>query len=260
MYIINNVIGGQNLDNIELKTKYCRGPSTIREMIDKRKQAVDILLRTVPVPDFEKEAGLRETPERVAKMYEELFAGYEMDVCRILSKQFPVEGAPTEIWVKDISFYSTCEHHLMPFFGTVDVMYMPQAGGKVVGLSKIARLVEAYARRLQIQERMGNQIKWAILHYLNAAKVEVRIRATHTCMSARGVGKIGAITETVATGKGTPPKAPVGESIKDIKKEIAEGESVDKMYRNLGITPERAKQVLEIFLPKTTEGEKNEQS
>ena len=125
--------------------------------IVERENYVYNLLNTIPTEDASRE-GLLETPKRVAKMYEELFAGYEMDYHKILSKQFTVDGAPSKITVEDIQFYSMCEHHIMPFFGTVAITYVPKKGGKVVGLSKLARLVECFARRLQIQERLGKQI------------------------------------------------------------------------------------------------------
>lgn len=198
LYVVDFSIGGTNLDNIELKTVGAREVEAIEQSILGRYPAIEALLRSIPTVDFDKEEGLQETPRRVAKMYEELFCGYEMDPEKILAKRFSVEGEPSEIWVRDIPFYSTCEHHLMPFFGTVDVMYQPPKGGSVVGLSKIARLVEAYARRLQIQERMGNQIKDAIVKYLLPFKAMVCIKATHTCMTARGIEKIGSVTETIS--------------------------------------------------------------
>lgn len=163
-----------------------------------RQSAVKLLLQTIPTEDTERE-GLLETPKRVAKMYEELFAGYEMDYHKILSKQFTVDGKPSEITVGDIQFYSTCEHHIMPFFGTVSIMYIPKEGGKVVGLSKLARLVECFARRLQIQERLGKQICDALVECLDPKGVRVEITAEHTCMTARGINKPGSQTTTVTT-------------------------------------------------------------
>ena len=130
-----------------------RPAAGVEQDIFTRQSAVKILLRSIPTEDAGRE-GLLETPKRVAKMYEELFAGYEMDYHKILSKQFTVDGKPSEITVGDIQFYSMCEHHIMPFFGTISISYIPKEGGKVVGLSKLARLVECFARRLQIQERL----------------------------------------------------------------------------------------------------------
>lgn len=160
-----------------------------------RENAVKQLLRSIPTEDADRE-GLLETPKRVAKMYEELFAGYEMDYHKILSKQFTVDGEPSEITVSDIQFYSMCEHHIMPFFGTISITYMPKKDGKVVGLSKLARLVECFARRLQIQERLGKQLCDALVECLDPDYVKVVIKAEHTCMTARGINKPGSQTTT----------------------------------------------------------------
>lgn len=175
-----------------------RSPTEVDMDITSRMGSVKDLLKSIPGEDADRE-GLAETPKRVAKMYEELFAGYEMDYHKILSKQFTVEGKPSTIEVKDIQFYSMCEHHIMPFFGTVSIKYRPMAGGKVVGLSKLARLVECFARRLQIQERLGKQICDALVECLNPAEVVVEITAEHTCMTARGINKPGSKTTTITT-------------------------------------------------------------
>lgn len=168
--------------------------------IAERENYVHNLLNTIPTEDASRE-GLLETPKRVAKMYEELFAGYEMDYRKILSKQFTVDGVPSKITVEDIHFYSMCEHHIMPFFGTVSITYVPKKGGKVVGLSKLARLVECFARRLQIQERLGKQIVDAIVECLDPDTVIVIIEAEHTCMTARGINKPGSKTRTTTSYK-----------------------------------------------------------
>lgn len=173
--------------------------------IVERENYVYNLLNTIPTEDASRE-GLLETPKRVAKMYEELFAGYEMDYHKILSKQFTVDGAPSKITVEDIQFYSMCEHHIMPFFGTVAITYVPKKGGKVVGLSKLARLVECFARRLQIQERLGKQIVDAIVECLDPEEVVVTIEAEHTCMTARGINKPGSKTKTITTYKNQEEK------------------------------------------------------
>lgn len=161
-----------------------------------REKAIKELLSTIPTENPERE-GLLETPHRVAKMYDELFAGYEMNPKEILSKQFDVDSMDNEssstyssetngiVIVKDIQFYSQCEHHMVPFFGKVHIAYLP--GKKVVGLSKLARLVECFARRLQIQERFTNQLANAIESELNAKGVLVIVKATHMCMVMRGV-------------------------------------------------------------------------
>lgn len=173
--------------------------------IVERENYVYNLLNTIPTEDASRE-GLLETPKRVAKMYEELFAGYEMDYHKILSKQFTVDGTPSKITVEDIQFYSMCEHHIMPFFGTVAITYVPKKGGKVVGLSKLARLVECFARRLQIQERLGKQIVDAIVECLDPEEVVVTIEAEHTCMTARGINKPGSKTKTITTYKNQEEK------------------------------------------------------
>ena len=139
--------------------------------------------------------GLKETPDRVARMLEELTSGYHDDAKAHLSKTF-VESGSDVVIEKDIHFSSTCEHHLMPFFGKVHIAYIPD--GKVVGLSKLARVVDVYAKRLQLQERLNAQIADAIFDELNPKGVIVAIEAQHTCMSARGVKKIGAKTITFA--------------------------------------------------------------
>lgn len=182
----------------EIWTDDKRTPEQVDNDIEVRMDCVKCLLATIPTEDGGRE-GLQETPKRVAKMYEELFAGYEMDYHKILSKQFTVDGKPSTIEVKDINFYSMCEHHIMPFFGTIDITYQPKVGGKVVGLSKLARLVECFARRLQIQERLGKQICDALVECLDPEMVQVKITAEHTCMTARGINKPGSKTTTITT-------------------------------------------------------------
>ena len=138
--------------------------------------------------------GLLDTPERVIKMYEEVCSGYQMDAKRHLTKVFKVEDNEM-IVEKDIDFHSLCEHHLMPFFGKVHIGYIPD--GKVVGLSKLARTVEVYARRLQLQERLTNQVADAIMDYLGAKGAIVMIEGEHLCMAMRGVKKVGSKTVTL---------------------------------------------------------------
>ncbi len=139
--------------------------------------------------------GLVDTPKRVANMFEELTAGYSDDEKVHLAKTFDVQSTD---WVieKDIYFSSTCEHHLMPFFGKIAIAYVPT--DKVVGLSKLARTVEVFARRLQLQERLTNDIAEAVMSNLKAKAVIVLCEAEHTCMTARGVRKIGSKTVTFA--------------------------------------------------------------
>ena len=162
-------------------------------MIDKNKieQAVKLLLEGIG-EDIDRE-GLKDTPERVARMYEEIYGGLDEDAATHLSKTFTSASSDMVI-ERDITFYSTCEHHLLPFFGVVHVAYIPD--GKVVGLSKLARTVEVYARRPQIQEQMTGQIAKAIMDNLNPKGVMVMIEAEHMCMSMRGIKKPGSKTVT----------------------------------------------------------------
>lgn len=165
-------------------------------MIDKEKikQAVTLLLEGIG-EDVERE-GLRETPDRIARMYEEIFAGLEQTPKEALSKTFVVEEAGM-VLEKDIVFYSTCEHHLLPFYGKAHVAYIPD--GKVVGLSKLARTVEVYARRPQLQEQLTAQIADALMEHLKPKGVMVMLEAEHMCMTMRGVKKPGAQTVTLTT-------------------------------------------------------------
>jgi GTP cyclohydrolase IA len=139
--------------------------------------------------------GLHDTPKRVVKAYKELYSGYKEDPSEILNKIFAeVEGYDDIVLVRDIPFYSHCEHHLVPFHGMVHIAYYPTKG--VVGLSKLARLVEIYGRRLQTQETMTSQIATALDKALEPRGVAVMIEAEHMCMSMRGVQKAGAMTLT----------------------------------------------------------------
>lgn len=142
--------------------------------------------------------GLRETPRRVVKALEELREGNSVDIEKILSVQFEEAAFSNEIVALcDIPFSSTCEHHLLPFTGSASIAYIPSFG-KVVGLSKLARLVDAYAMRLQLQEKMTGEIADAIVKHLGASGVAVYIRAAHSCMACRGVKKSGATMVTSA--------------------------------------------------------------
>ena len=141
--------------------------------------------------------GLLRTPERVAKMYAEVFAGLQEDPERHLEVQFE-EGHDEMVMVRDIAFYSMCEHHLLPFVGKAHVAYVPGETGKITGLSKLARLVEAYARRPQVQERLTSQIADKLMDALDPRGALVVIEAEHHCMSMRGVQKPGSLTITSA--------------------------------------------------------------
>ncbi len=158
-----------------------------------RRYAVHLLL--LSMGENPEREGLIDTPKRVSKMYDEIFAGYEQDPASLLATTFD-ESHQELVLVKDIPFYSHCEHHMVPFFGTAHVAYIPN--GKVVGISKLARLVECYAKRIQIQERMTSQIADDIEKYLEPRGVAVIIKAEHLCMAMRGIKKPGASTVTSA--------------------------------------------------------------
>lgn len=164
-------------------------------MIDKKKveEAVRLLLEGIG-EDVNRE-GLMETPERIARMYEEIFAGLEESPQAHLAKTF--SSAESQIVLeKDISFYSVCEHHLLPFYGKAHVAYLPK--GKVVGISKLARTLEVFARRPQIQERLTAQIADALMEHLAPAGAMVMLEAEHMCMTMRGIKKPGSKTVTCA--------------------------------------------------------------
>ncbi|MGI6020203.1 MAG: GTP cyclohydrolase I FolE [Lachnospiraceae bacterium] len=161
---------------------------------EKIRQAVKMLIEAIG-DDPERE-GVKETPDRVARMYEEICGGIGQDAGIPLSKVFSCDSNEMVI-EKDITFYSLCEHHMLPFFGKVHVAYIPN--GKVVGLSKLARTVEIYARRLQIQEQMTSRIADAVMEHLKPQGVMVMCEAEHMCMSMRGVNKPGTKTVNVVT-------------------------------------------------------------
>jgi len=137
--------------------------------------------------------GVAETPKRVVKSWETIFGGYKQDPKNILKTQF-VADYDEMVVLKDIEFYSTCEHHMLPFFGKAHIAYLPE--GKVVGISKLARLVEIYARRLQIQERLTTQISEAIMQNLKPLGCGVVVEAKHFCMVCRGVEKQNSVMMT----------------------------------------------------------------
>lgn len=164
--------------------------------IDKSKveAAVKLILEAIG-EDVERE-GLKETPRRVANMYEEIFSGVNCDPRDFLQVSF-TEFHDELVLVKDIPIYSLCEHHLLPFYGKAHVAYIPR-GGKVVGISKLARVAEVYARRPQLQERLTSQIADCIYDTLQPFGVGVIIEAEHMCMTMRGVKKPGSLTVTSA--------------------------------------------------------------
>ena len=140
--------------------------------------------------------GLQKTPHRVAKAMEFLTSGYGKDIDTVLNGAIFNEKYNEMVIVKDIDFFSMCEHHMLPFFGKAHVAYIPS--GKIVGLSKLPRIVDVFARRLQVQERLTRQIADTIFEYLNPAGVGVVIEARHMCMMMRGVGKQNAVATTSA--------------------------------------------------------------
>lgn len=142
------------------------------------------------------EGVLEDTPERVRKAWEEMTRGYGVDVGKLLSKKFSSTNYDELILVKDIHFTSVCEHHLFPFVGVAAVAYIPNDAGEICGLSKIARVVEAYACRLQVQERLTTQIGKALEDHLHPRGVAVVLQAQHGCMSCRGVRQPSSLTVT----------------------------------------------------------------
>lgn len=165
-------------------------------LVDRKKveEAIKLLLEGIG-EDTERE-GLKETPLRIAKMCEEIYGGLDQEADEHLLKQFQVENNEMVI-EKDITFYSMCEHHLLPFYGKAHIAYIPN--GKVTGLSKLARTVEVYAKRPQIQERMTVQIADALERVLNPKGIMVMLEAEHTCMTMRGIKKPGTKTVTTVT-------------------------------------------------------------
>lgn len=161
--------------------------------LEAMKEAVRIILRAVG--EDPERPGLIETPRRVAKMYAEMFSGLRLDPARHLEVTFP-EEYDEMVLIRDISFTSMCEHHLLPFTGVAHVAYIPN--GKVTGLSKIARVVEEVSRRPQVQERMTQTIAEMVDQHLSTSGVAVVISAEHSCMSIRGVRKPGSKTVTSA--------------------------------------------------------------
>ena len=146
-------------------------------------------------------AQLKDTPSRVAKAWRERLAGYAQDPAEVLGRTFPSEGYDEMIVLGGIGFHSTCEHHLLPFSGTATVGYIPDPTSKrIVGLSKLARLVDLYANRLQVQERMTRQVADALAQHLAPVGIGVLVQAAHSCMACRGIRKPGVMTTSVLVG------------------------------------------------------------
>ncbi|MGW1784389.1 GTP cyclohydrolase I FolE [Streptomyces sp. NPDC002143] len=172
------------------------GEGSIGEFDEKRAENAvrELLIAVGEDPDRE---GLRETPARVARAYRELLAGLTQKPEDVLTTTFDL-GHDEMVLVKDIEIVSLCEHHMLPFHGVAHVGYIPADNGKITGLSKLARLVEVFARRLQVQERLTTQVADSLMKILEARGVIVVIEAEHMCMSVRGIRKPGAKTTTSA--------------------------------------------------------------
>jgi GTP cyclohydrolase IA len=177
-----NSSSNSKLVNIESSSHYSDAAAAVRQLI------------TFAGDDPER-SGLKETPARVARSYTEIFSGYSIKPVEMLSKTFEnAHGYCEPIFVTNISFFSMCEHHMLPFFGKAHIGYVPTE--RVVGLSKLARVVDAFAKRLQMQERLTQQIANSINEGLRTEGVAVLLQAQHLCMSMRGVGKQDATTTT----------------------------------------------------------------
>ena len=171
------------------------GPTACRYDDEAVRRAVhDLLVAIGENPDRD---GLRDTPERVARAYREIFAGLWQEPEDVLTTTFEL-GHDEMVLVKDIEVRSVCEHHLVPFAGVAHVGYIPSHDGRITGLSKLARLVDVYARRPQVQERMTTQIADALMRILEPRGVIVVVECEHLCMSMRGIRKPGAVTVTSA--------------------------------------------------------------
>lgn len=181
-----------------------REPPTVGPVDQERvERAVrELLLAIGEDPDRD---GLRDTPARVARAYTEIFSGLQMTADDVLTTTFDI-GHEELVIVRDIEVFSTCEHHLVPFHGTADVGYIPGAGGRITGLSKLARLVDVFAKRPQVQERLTSQIADALMRILKPQGALVVVQCEHLCMSMRGVRKPGARTVTSAV-RGTMTNA-----------------------------------------------------
>jgi GTP cyclohydrolase I len=165
------------------------GPSPLPEAVDLSSIAAKDLLREIlrRIGDDPDREGLQETPARIVRSWKELYAGYEQRAEDILVTQFQAEKYDEMVLLRDFEFFSTCEHHMLPFYGKAHIAYLPNE--KIVGLSKLARLTDMYARRLQVQERMTYQIATELQRVLKPKGVGVMLEAKHQCMCSRGVRK-----------------------------------------------------------------------
>ncbi|HPN37665.1 MAG TPA: GTP cyclohydrolase I FolE [Melioribacteraceae bacterium] len=165
-------------------------------MLDINKMEESVLTLLTEVGEDPKREGLVKTPNRVAKAYEYLTSGYRTDIETLINGAVFEEKYDEMVIVKDIDFYSMCEHHMLPFFGKMHVAYIPN--GKIIGLSKIPRIIDVYARRLQVQERLTQQVAETLEKYLQPRGVAVVAEGYHMCMMMRGVEKQNSVTTTSA--------------------------------------------------------------
>jgi len=179
------------IDPVSLAGETVAGPFDL----ERAERAVRELL--IAIGEDPERDGLRDTPARVARAYQEVFAGLQMSAEEVLTTTFDA-GHDELVIVRDIELYSTCEHHLVPFHGQAHIGYVPNDNGRITGLSKLARLVDVYARRPQVQERITSQVADALVRILQPRGAIVVIEAEHLCMSMRGVRKPGAKTITSA--------------------------------------------------------------
>ena len=170
---------------------------TVSQPYDHDRAAAAVRELLIAIGEDPDRDGLRETPNRVARMYEETLAGLRLTAADVLTTTFDL-GHDEMVLVKDIEVYSLCEHHLVPFHGVAHVGYIPSEEGRITGLSKLARLVDVYARRPQVQERLTTQVADALTDILEPLGVLVVLECEHLCMSMRGVRKPGARTVTSA--------------------------------------------------------------
>ena len=172
---------------------------------DKIRKAITSIIEAIG--EDPKRGGLKGTPRRVAEMYAELFGGIDKDPQKEMAVVYE-EGHREMVVVRGIPFYSMCEHHLLPFYGTAHIGYIPDEDGRIVGISKLARVVEIIARRPQVQERMTSEIADAIMDGLNPAGVAVVVQGEHMCMIMRGIKKAGSniVTSAIRGGFRTHPE------------------------------------------------------
>jgi GTP cyclohydrolase I len=173
------------------------GSSNDRPAFDQRRAEAAVRELLIAIGEDPKRAGLLETPARVARAYAEMFAGLRQEPEDVLTTTFDI-GHDELVLVKNIEVYSTCEHHLVPFHGVAHVGYIPSTEGRITGLSKLARLVDVFAKRPQVQERLTTQVADALTRLLEPRGVLVVIECEHLCMSMRGIRKPGAKTVTSA--------------------------------------------------------------